>query len=389
MVDSEILFETEKGMSSFAPQEKEPWLAVSASWLLPGAGHFYIAKYSKAAAFFSCGIFLQFILLGSLLLKSCPLKISVFLIIVYELAFPVFVCVRAYKCANITKSGAAKNSEHGFKNQWLAIFLTILFPGLGHLYLRKWLTMIVFFAAYPVNLILFDNIQCVVIELLVVILAILHLFFHCSIKDEKQVKVFLIFIFFLITTNLTRTVIKPYLIGKYILYLQTRTIGQSMEPTLKTSDWLVIDKLTYGWQDPKVGDIVVVDMPEDINIPKTLSSSSPFYMTKRIAAVEGESVQMHNTVLFVDDEPRIFNPYDPCVTEFNDLEEEIKFALKQKNFMKFAINEAYTVPENNFFILGDNRIDSMDSRFFGAVPREKIKGKIIKIVWPPSRAGSL
>ena len=162
-----------------------------------------------------------------------------------------------------------------------------------------------------------------------------------------------------------------------------------MEPTLEISDRYIIDKFTYHWQSPKVGDIVAVNVPEDVNIPEILNFPPPYYLVKRIVAVEGESVQMYNTKLIVNDEPRTFNLRYPLVLDFNDVIEEIKFAHIQKYMMKFGINKPYIIPKNSFFLLGDNRVDSTDSRYFGALPREEIQGKVIKIIWPPSRAGSL
>ena len=92
MVDSEI-FETEKEIPSLVIQEKEPWLAVSASWLLPGAGHFYLSEYGKAGVFFFIWIFLYLISLASLLSKEYPFKVSIFLIVIYGIVGPFIAAV--------------------------------------------------------------------------------------------------------------------------------------------------------------------------------------------------------------------------------------------------------------------------------------------------------
>lgn len=131
----------------------------------------------------------------------------------------------------------------------------------------------------------------------------------------------------------------------------------SMEPTLREHDRIIVSKLNYHFQEPKRGDIVVFKYPVD---PRR-------NFVKRLIAAGGETVQIKNSRLYINGEP-VPEDYLPRGLRFPDY-------------------GPVTVPEGSYFMMGDNRNNSEDSRVWGFLPRNLIVGKAVVIYWPPARIG--
>ena len=142
-------------------------------------------------------------------------------------------------------------------------------------------------------------------------------------------------------------IIIVFVLFRYVIGLSAIG-GQSMEPTLHNGD-IVIYLRPVPQYEP--GDIVSVRIP-----------SGKFYV-KRVVAVGGDEVDVYGGVLYVDGE-QADDPHASGAT----VEEE------------GAVIYPYKVRENNYFVLGDNRENSVDSRFFGEVNRRQIKGRIVLVI---------
>jgi signal peptidase I len=157
----------------------------------------------------------------------------------------------------------------------------------------------------------------------------------------------------------------------------------SMEDTLQVGDFLFVNKMVYGSEidigfggerffyyrfpairEPRVGDVIVFRYPED--------PSRDFI--KRCVAVAGQTVEIRDKVLYVDGKARE-EPYvvhkDPRIIQ----RETTRETNQRDNF------GPYVVPQGHLFMMGDNRDNSHDSRFWGALPRELIKGKAMFLYW--------
>jgi signal peptidase I len=121
--------------------------------------------------------------------------------------------------------------------------------------------------------------------------------------------------------------------------------SDSMRPTLEAGDRVVANKLAYRLGSPQAGDLVVLQGPRgDV-------------FAKRIVALGGQRVEIRDGVLFVDRRPRREPYVDPDMVD------------------GFFFGPAH-VPPGTVFVLGDNRGDSEDSRDFGAVPLDRLIGRI-------------
>ncbi len=134
--------------------------------------------------------------------------------------------------------------------------------------------------------------------------------------------------------------------------------GTSMEPKLSDQERIFVNKFVYHFSGIDRGDIVVFWYPKD----PTKS------FIKRVIGLPGETVEIRSGVVFVNSEP-ITEPYVP------------------PGFFDYATHDPIVVPEGQFFVLGDHRNSSNDSRNWGFVPRRSIFGKAIFRYWPVSRLG--
>ena len=159
--------------------------------------------------------------------------------------------------------------------------------------------------------------------------------------------------------------------------------SESMVPTLEVGDRVLANKFIYRFTDPHRGDVVVFESVEGggggetgpfSGIQRLVTGESataePPDLIKRVVGVPGDRVAVRNGVLYVNGE-RQKEPY------LNDEFPDRSFAAPTK------------VPEDHIFVMGDNRANSRDSRFFGPVPQKNIEGQAFVRFWPPGHLGVL
>lgn len=136
-----------------------------------------------------------------------------------------------------------------------------------------------------------------------------------------------------------------------------RVDGFSMEPTLRTGEFVIVNKLAYKLSEPKLGDVIVFHYPRD---------PQQEYI-KRVIGLSGDKVLISNGQVSVNGQI-IDEPYIAAAPSYQS---------------------EWTVPENSLFVLGDNRNNSSDSHSWGPVPMEKVIGKAIFVYWPPEKWGAI
>lgn len=144
------------------------------------------------------------------------------------------------------------------------------------------------------------------------------------------------------------------------LYQPVRVEGTSMLPGLEDQERIFINKFVYRWGPVERGDIVVFHYPRD---------PSKSYI-KRVIAVEGDRVRIDEGRVYVNGK-QLSEPYVP--SEYED-------------FRSYA---EIKVPPHSYFLLGDHRTSSSDSREFGPVDQHFIYGKAVFVYWPMDKLGKL
>jgi signal peptidase I len=143
-----------------------------------------------------------------------------------------------------------------------------------------------------------------------------------------------------------------YLLITHFIIQSVQVEGTSMYPTLTDSGCYWLNRFAYVVSEPKSRDVIALKDPRD----NTLE-------VKRIIAMPGQSVYLKNGSVYVDG--KLLNePYLPAKTPTYAYEKNA--------------NEFICIGNDQFFVMGDNRNNSMDSRTFGAVPRQNILGKVIE-----------
>lgn len=150
----------------------------------------------------------------------------------------------------------------------------------------------------------------------------------------------------------------------YLLLLQPHKIkGESMEPNFNNGEYLLTDKVSYRFGKPVRGDVIVFEAP----------GAGGDEFIKRIIGLPGEKVEVMNGKVYLDGK----------ILEENYLPNT--FVTSAGAFLKEGVE--LTVPEGNYFVMGDNRPASSDSRAWGFVSKDKISGRAWIIYWPPPKVG--
>lgn len=118
--------------------------------------------------------------------------------------------------------------------------------------------------------------------------------------------------------------------------------GESMEPNFEDGEYLIVDELSYQFRKPLRGEVIVFRYP---------LNPSEFFI-KRITGLPGETIEIQSGEIAA----------------------------------KAVLNVTITLKENEYFVMGDNRLHSSDSRIWGSLPKDKIMGKALLRLWPVARA---
>jgi len=143
----------------------------------------------------------------------------------------------------------------------------------------------------------------------------------------------------------------------YVLFSPVRVIGSSMVPTLATEDRVLRTK-SYG--DPRRGDVVILDL--------AVEGAKEEDIVKRVIAVPGDTVEVRDDIALVN----------------GQVEDTTRLVLVRGSGV---YRRPLVVPEGTVYVMGDNRPDSLDSRFIGPLPIDRVLGRAVYVFSPVDRLG--
>ena len=155
----------------------------------------------------------------------------------------------------------------------------------------------------------------------------------------------------------------------YLFIMQPHQVnGESMFPTYHNGEYLMTDKLSYKFGTPKRGDVVVFEAPPAAQCPEGTGCD----FIKRVIGLPGDTIEIKNNAIYLNNE-KLNEPYldSTVITKAGE----------------YTSHGPIMVPEGSYFVNGDNRPHSSDSRVWGPVELSRIVGKVFFRYWPPNRAG--
>lgn len=168
-------------------------------------------------------------------------------------------------------------------------------------------------------------------------------------KKKKEKSTLREMIEVIITALVLAFVIKTFVVGNFWIP------SESMVPTIEVNDKVIVTNFSYWFNEPQRGDVIVFKYPNDTRVD----------YIKRCIGLPGETVEFRDSRLYINGEP-VAEPYLPEDLTFDDY-------------------GPVTVPEGQYFMCGDNRNNSADSRAWGFLDRKLIIGKAQCIYWPFDR----
>jgi signal peptidase I len=171
------------------------------------------------------------------------------------------------------------------------------------------------------------------------------------ISKQEKIKYWLDLVRFAFISLIIILPIRMYIIQPFVVS------GESMIPTFKDKDYLIVDEITYRFKTPQRGDVIIFHPP---------NQSKDIYYIKRVVGLPGEKVILQGTkVIIVNDEnPKGIELDEPYISTVTSDDMEIK------------------VSDKEVFVLGDNRPRSSDSRVWGTLPLKNIKGRALVRLFP-------
>jgi len=157
----------------------------------------------------------------------------------------------------------------------------------------------------------------------------------------------------------------------YLFFAQPHQVnGQSMVPNFQNGEYLLTDKISYRFGDPKRGDVIVFHAPDSANCPEGTGCD----FIKRVIALPGETVEVKDNAIYVNG-TKLEEDYIPDT-----------FIIQAGAYTQGRV---VMLNEGEYFVSGDNRPYSSDSRAWGPLPKENIVGRAFFAYWPLSIFGPI
>jgi signal peptidase I len=174
-------------------------------------------------------------------------------------------------------------------------------------------------------------------------------------NKESSVKKAVLFVWEIIKVVFVASII--VLPVRYFLFQPFIVKGESMMPNFQSGNYLIVDEISYRFSEPERGDVVVLKYP--------LDTTQKFI--KRIIGLPGETIEIKNGKVSISKDGK-------------------DIALNEKQYLSDSLNTSgdikITLAENQYFVMGDNREFSYDSRVWGILPQKDIIGKVFIRLFP-------
>ena len=184
-------------------------------------------------------------------------------------------------------------------------------------------------------------------------------------KNSSRQRVVLEYVALAVVAIAVALLIQAFLVKPY------RIPSESMENTLLIGDRVLVDRISWRFSEPKRGDIVVFNPP-----------SGGTVLIKRIIGMPGDTVSLSGGSVYINGQ-KLNEPYVRTVNGKPEPSDPFS------NGLPWSLQQPYKVPAGSYFLMGDNRTHSGDSREIGPIARGQFVGRAFARYWPPGRIGGL
>lgn len=184
-------------------------------------------------------------------------------------------------------------------------------------------------------------------------------------RSSSRQRVVLEYVVLAVVAIAVALLIQAFLVKPY------RIPSESMENTMLIGDRVLVDRISWRFSDPKRGDIVVFHAPVEASA-----------LIKRIIGLPGDTVSLRGGAVYINGQ-RLVEPYVKRVNGQPEPSEPFSSGLP------WSLQQPFKVPAGSYFLMGDNRTHSGDSRDVGPIARDKLVGRAFARYWPPGRIGGL
>jgi len=342
---------------------RDCWLAVNLSGLLPGLGQCYAQQLVKGLLIM--GVFVALVLHGLWsLLAADGQTVTAFWL--FGFAGLVYLLSAWDAFATAGKPLHPMGDKKRGRDVWYGVFLSQILPGLGHLYLNQAIAGGIFLAI-GVGLSLIANHQPILLPMACTVwsVASYHAYRSAPLtpgrNQSRSAQMLMVVVLGGLLLRLGVGSL-PMWIDNAVL--QCVVPSESMVPTLQINDRIFVGR--DNDYRPEFGDIVVFEAPPAVL--ETVQADPGDLFVKRVVGVPGQTVAVREGHLWINNAP-VSEDY---VTTYTGYEWGPQ-----------------VVPQEAYFVLGDNRNASADSHVWGFLPLEYVEGKAYKIYWPSERVQAL
>ena len=334
------------------------------SVLVPGLGHVYACRPVRGFILFVISYATALAGATMILLPSGKTWQGCVLLGLFGL-LTVAVARNAYVTAMQRNPPEFEVRRKQIPDPYLSAFLTMMLPGIGHLYLRRWPIgiLLVFVSAF-----IYARSSDELWEgILILYVAFSSFLAFTSPPRERTVDRREAIITILLFVGLSFFIDASFAYVEDHLVTYAVAFGSSNAPTIEPGDVVLI--CTYAKCIPRRGNLVSI---------RGTPGTNGVDVIKRLVAFENETVEISNGRIRVNGSILTERPFDQLKVDDTD------------SLFSFAVSgRSYTLSANSVFVLGDNSSASLDSRTYGSIDAASIDGVVYKTVWPLSRARSL
>ena len=330
--------------------EKDPWLAVFLSWgILPGLGQIYSGKIRRGIVIGSFTLIYFAILIWLGVRHRVDFLDNQFIGGGIVLSGPVCMIlsyVDAHRCARKANENKPKEATYKkTKNPWIAVILSDIVPGLGHVYVGRWLCAIIFFLILVNAKSAWPNFFYLILSACVNY----HAYFSTPTHKAISKKLITVVLFCSLVASGLQSGATD-IVGSYQVSFAPMV---SWESTFV--DTIIVNKWSYLFKKPQRGDVIVFEQQAD----SSLKDSDNEYAICRIVGLPGENVRIRGDRIYIND--KVLEE-DRATLSYDENAEDFSYGRNQ-------------IPVNSYFLMGDRRYHPNCQKI---ISRSRIVGKAIK-----------